>query len=159
MFIIFLCSFLGRLGNGIHNRLSTEVKNKPHLLNNRGQCKSGLEIDFVRVTRERSLLNKKFSGDSLKQFDPSEGETPTTETKTTDSTEMKTKFSFSINIGFVSFSYTRETTTKGSRDKSRNRGRGRGRSRGRGRGRSRGSSGGRGRDSRRGRIFGHEQRR
>ena len=156
MFIIFFCSFLGRLGNGIHNRLSTEVKNKPHLLNNKGQCKSGLEIDFVRVIRERPLLNRKFSGDSLKQFDPPEGETPTTETKKTDSTKTKTTVSFSINIGFASFSYTRETTTKGSRDKSRSRGWGRGRSRGSSRGRNRGSSRERGRGSRRG---GHEQRR
>lgn len=122
MFIIFFCSFLGRLGNGIHNRLSTEVKKKPHLLNNRGQCKSGLEIDFIRVTRERSLLNRKFSGDSLKQFDPYEGETQTPEKKPADSTEMKTTVSVSINIGFASFSYTRETTTRGSRDKSRSRG-------------------------------------
>ena len=139
MFIIFFCSFLGRLGNGIHNRLSTEVKNKPHLLNNRGQCKSGLEIDFVRVTRERSLLNRKFSGDSLKQFDPSEGETPTIETETTDSTVTETtKVSVSINIGFASFSYTRERTTRGNRDRSRGRGWGRGRSRGSRRGRGRG---------------------
>ena len=92
---MFSCSFLGRLGNGIHNRLSTEVKNNPHLLKNRSQCKSGLEIDFVRVNRERPLLNRRYSGDSLKQFDPSD--------------DTKTTHSFTINLGFFSYTYTRET--------------------------------------------------
>ncbi|CAH3017676.1 unnamed protein product, partial [Porites evermanni] len=78
--------FRGRLGKGIHNRLSTEVKNNPHLLKNGSQCKSGLEIDFVRVTRERSLLNRRYSGESLKQFDPSD--------------DTKTTHSFTINLGF-----------------------------------------------------------
>lgn len=85
------------MGNGIHKRLSTEVKNKPYLLKNRSQCKSGLEIDFVRVSRERPLLNRRYSGDSLKQFDPSDD-------------EKKTSHSFTINLGFVSYTYTKETT-------------------------------------------------
>lgn len=91
------------MGNGIHNRLSTEVKNKPHLLNNKGQCKSGLEIDFVRVNRERPLLNRRYSGDSLIQFDQSDD-------------EKKTSHSFTINLGFVSYTYTKETT-KSTSDK------------------------------------------
>lgn len=85
------------MGNGIHNRLSTEVKNNPHLLKNRSQCKSGLEIDFVRINRERSPLNRRYSGDSLKQFDPSDDET-------------KTTHSVTIDLGIVSYTYTKETT-------------------------------------------------
>ena len=73
------------------------MKNNPHLLKNRSQCKSGLEIDFVRINRERSPLNRRYSGDSLKQFDPSDDET-------------KTTHSVTIDLGIVSYTYTKETT-------------------------------------------------
>lgn len=78
------------------------MKNMSHQLKNRGQCKSGLVIDFVRVNRERSLLSdRRYSGESLKQFDPSDDETKTTHSGT-------------IDLGIVSYTYTKEKTKSSS---------------------------------------------
>ena len=77
------------------------MKNMSHQLKNRGQCKSGLVIDFVRVNRERSLLNRRYSGESLKQFDPSDDET-------------KTTHSVTIDLGIVSYTYTKEKKEESS---------------------------------------------
>ena len=67
--LLFLGQFLGVLGNDVASRLSIEVKTRN--LNDMGQCKAGLEVDFVRVdTYQRSKRShasrKPRSGDTVK---------------------------------------------------------------------------------------------